>query len=246
MSNFSTQSKLYAEFRPDYPSALFEFIAASVPQHELAWDCATGTGQAAMGLVEHFDRVIATDISPEQIGNARHHDHVAYRVAPAERSGLRDHSADAVTITQALHWLDIPRFYEEVRRVSKPHTIFVATVYSDPVLGDPAADRILHNYNKLVVGPYWPPERKLVDEAYANIPFPFEPIQAPELKMEREWSLSELAGYLRSWSATNRYIKQNGADPVIAFEQQMADVWKNSSEKRKLEWPFTIRAGRVG
>jgi ubiquinone/menaquinone biosynthesis C-methylase UbiE len=245
MSNFSTQSKLYAEFRPDYPPALFEFIAASVPQHQLAWDCATGTGQAALGLVEHFERVLATDISPEQIANARHHECVEYRIAPAEHSGLADHSADAVTITQALHWLDIPRFYDEVRRVAKPRAIFVATVYSDPVLSEVASDRILQDYNKVVVGPYWPPERKLVDEAYANIPFPFAAIKAPELKMERDWSLTELAGYLRSWSATNRYVKQNGADPVIQFEEQMAATWKDSSEKRRLRWPFTIRAGRV-
>jgi ubiquinone/menaquinone biosynthesis C-methylase UbiE len=245
MSNFSTQSKLYAEFRPNYPQELFEFLAASVPQNQLAWDCATGSGQAALGLAEHFDRVIATDINPEQIANAKQHPRVEYHVAPAEQSGLADHSADVVTITQALHWLDIPRFYQEVRRVAKPHAIFVATVYSDPVLGDPAADKILHNYNKVIVGSYWPPERKLVDEAYANIPFPFQAIQAPELKLERDWSLSELAGYLRSWSATNRYIKQNGADPVIPFESEMGRVWHKPSEKRRLHWPFAIRAGRV-
>jgi hypothetical protein len=84
-----------------------------------------------------------------------------------------------------------------------------------------------------------------VDEAYANIPFPFQAIQAPELKLERDWSLSELAGYLRSWSATNRYIQQNGDDPVIHFETEMARIWHNSSEKRRLRWPFAIRAGRV-
>src|SRR5438270_4039414 len=164
MSHFNTQAKLYAEFRPDYPPTLFEFIAASAPGRQLAWDCATGNGQAALGLADHFDRVIATDISPEQIANAKPHPQVEYRVAPAEQSGIADHSLDAITITQALHWLDMPRFYEEVRRVSKPHAIFVTTVYSDPVLQDPAADRILHNYNKVKVGPYWPPERKIVDE----------------------------------------------------------------------------------
>ncbi|MFL6301516.1 MAG: class I SAM-dependent methyltransferase [Terriglobales bacterium] len=245
MSHFSTQAKLYAEFRPDYPQELFEFIASSVREQELAWDCATGSGQAALGLAKRFDRVIATDISAEQIANAKLHKGVEYRVAPAERSGLPNSSVDAVTITQALHWLDMPRFYDEVRRVAKPGAVFVATVYSDPVLGDAAADRILHNYNKMIVGPYWPPERKIVDEAYAHIEFPFEELATPELKMEREWSLSELAGYLRSWSATNRYVKQNGIDPVIQFEAEMSRVWGDASEKRPLHWPFTIRAGRV-
>jgi Methylase involved in ubiquinone/menaquinone biosynthesis len=245
MSNFSTQAKLYAEFRPDYPPALFDFIKSSVPEHNLAWDCATGNGQAALGLAEHFEHVIATDITPEQIANAKLHPRVEYRVAPAEQSELPDDCSDVVTITQALHWLDMPPFYEEVRRVSKPHALFVATVYSDPVLDDPAADRILYNYNKVVVGPYWPQEREIVDEAYANIPFPFHKVKAPSLTLEREWSLPELAGYLRSWSATTRYIKQKGSDPVIDFEAEMVRVWENPFQKRRLHWPFIIRAGRV-
>ena len=245
MSHFRTQAKLYAEYRPDYPRELFEFVAASVNDHEAAWDCATGNGQAAAGLAEHFDRVIATDISAEQIAQAKPNPRIDYHVAPAERSGLAENSVDAVTITQALHWLDIPRFYDEVRRVSKLGSVFVATVYSDPVLGDPKADRILQHYNKVVVGPYWPPERKLVDEAYANIPFPFQELETPQLTMERSWSLHDLAGYLRSWSATVRFTKQNGTDPVLDFEKSMAQIWGDSSQPRKLHWPFTIRAGRV-
>jgi len=245
VSNFTTQAKLYAEYRPDYPAALFEFIAGSVEEHDLVWDCATGSGQAALGLAEHFKHVLATDISADQIANAKPHPRIEYRVVSAEQSGIPDHAVNAVTITQALHWLDFPTFYREVRRVAKPNAVFVATVYSDPVLEDPSADRILQHYNKGVVGPYWPPERKFVDDSYASIPFPFAPLQVPALKMEREWSLTELAGYLRSWSATNRYIKQNGVDPVEAFEREMETVWRDPAEKRHLKWPFTIRAGHV-
>src|SRR3954454_12384485 len=148
MSHFNTQAKLYAEYRPDYPPQLFEFIAGAVPEHKLAWDCATGNGQAAAGLAEHFERVFATDIGAEQIAQAKPDPRIEYHVAPAERSGLADHSVDAVTITQALHWLDIPRFYAEVKRVLKPAGVFVATVYSDPVLGDAELDKILQHYNK--------------------------------------------------------------------------------------------------
>jgi SAM-dependent methyltransferase len=245
MSHFSSQAKLYAEYRPDYPAELFRFIADAAPSHELAWDCATGNGQAAIGLAKHFERVVATDISSEQIANAKPHDRIDYRVAPAEQSGLASHSADVITITQALHWLDVPRFYEEVRRVAKPHAIFVATVYSDPVLVDPITDEVLQDYNKVIVGPYWPTERKLVGEDYANVPFPFEKLKSPDLKMERDWTLTELAGYLRSWSATVRYVKQNGVDPVIQFEAEMRSIWGDPKQPRSLHWPFTIRAGRV-
>ena len=120
MTNFTTQAKLYAEYRPDYPAALFEFIAGSVQEHELVWDCATGNGQAALGLAEHFKHVLATDISADQIANAKPHPRIEYRVASAEQSGIPDHAVNAVTITQALHWLDFPNFYKEVRRVTKP------------------------------------------------------------------------------------------------------------------------------
>lgn len=245
MSHFRTQARLYAEYRPDYPAELFEFIAGSVRDHNLAWDCATGNGQAAVGLAKHFDRVVATDISAEQVAQAKPHPKIEYLVAPAERSGLPDDSVNVVTITQALHWLDIPHFYEEVRRVSKPGGLFVATVYSDPVLDDAAANRILQHYNKVVVGPYWPPERKLVDESYASIPFPFEKLRTPAVTMKRSWSLPELAGYLRSWSATVRFTKQNGLDPVIQFEAEMQSVWGDPNQLCRLHWPFTIRAGRI-
>jgi SAM-dependent methyltransferase len=245
MSHFRTQAKLYAEYRPDYPAELFEFIAGAAPYHRLAWDCATGNGQAAVGLAKHFDLVVATDVSAEQIAQAKPNERIEYLVAPAERSCLADHSIDAVTITQALHWLDMPRFYDEVRRVAKPGALFVATVYSDPVLDHPALDRILENYNKVIVGPYWPPERKIVDESYQNIPFPFPEIPTPELKLERTWTLTELSGYLRSWSATVRFTMQNAVDPVIRFEAEMGQIWGDPQKLRHLYWPFTIRAGRI-
>ncbi len=245
MSHFRTQAKLYAEHRPDYPAELFEFIADSVRDHKLAWDCATGNGQAAIALADHFERVVATDISAEQIAQAHLHPRVEYLVVPAEQSGLPDESADVVAITQGLHWLDIPRFYDEVRRISKPGGVFVATVYSDPVLDAPNLDRVLQHYNKIVVGRYWPPERKMVDECYRNIPFPFSELETPRLTMERNWSLQELAGYLRSWSATVRYTEQNGADPVIQFESEMLAIWSDPKQPQRLHWPFTIRAGRI-
>jgi SAM-dependent methyltransferase len=245
MSYFRAQAQLYAEYRPDYPAELFEFIASAAPRRKLAWDCATGNGQAAVGLAKHFEQVIATDISPEQISQAKPHPNVDYSVAPAECSGLDDRSADAVTVTQALHWLDMPRFYDEVRRVAKPGGLFVATVYSDPVFNDADADKILRHYNKVIVGPYWPPERKIVDESYRNIAFPFTELKAPVLTMERTWTLPELAGYLRSWSATVRYVNQNAVDPVIRFEAEMRSVWGDPTQRRRLHWPFTVRAGRV-
>lgn len=245
VSYFNQQARLYAKFRPDYPPELFEFIALISPHHNLAWDCATGSGQAAIGLAKHFKHVVAIDTSPEQIAHARQHDRVEYRVATAEASGLENHSADVVMIAQALHWLDHGRFYAEVRRVVVPGGTIVATVYCDPTVNDPELDGILQNYNKGVVGPYWPPERKFVDEHYQSIPFPFEKITPPKIELKRDWNLHELAGYLRSWSATVRYQKANNVDPVLDFEEKMRSRWAEPGQRRVVRWPFTIFAGRV-
>src|SRR4029077_8666035 len=76
----------YAKFRPHYPDELFEHLASISARHELAWDCATGNGQAAVGLARHFEKVIATDASAQQIESAEPDKRISYRVAPAEAS----------------------------------------------------------------------------------------------------------------------------------------------------------------
>ena len=112
--HFSAASGRYAAYRPDYPAALFEWLAGLCDRHDTAWDCATGSGQAALGLAPHFRRVVATDASAEQVRHAVAHPSIDYRVAQAEDSGLADHSVDLVTVAQAAHWFDLPRFYAEV------------------------------------------------------------------------------------------------------------------------------------
>nr|ABN07991.1 hypothetical protein MtrDRAFT_AC153128g24v2 [Medicago truncatula] len=44
---FVNQGKEYADARPSYPPQLFQFIASKTPSHNLVWDVATGSGQAA-------------------------------------------------------------------------------------------------------------------------------------------------------------------------------------------------------
>ena len=125
--HFSKQAADYAKFRPQYPPELFEYLGGIAPQRKLAWDCATGNGQAAIALASVFERVIATDASEAQIANAEAHAHVEYRVAPAENSGIESDTIDLVMVAQALHWFDLDRFYAEVMRLLKPGGIFAAS-----------------------------------------------------------------------------------------------------------------------
>src|SRR5437667_7064361 len=129
--HFSGHAVEYAKFRPRYPDKLFEYLASISPQHELAWDCATGNGQAAVGLARHFDRVIATDASAQQIASAEPNDRISYRVAPAEASGIDSASADLILVAQALHWFDIDRLFKEAKRVLKESADLAIPSYHD-------------------------------------------------------------------------------------------------------------------
>lgn len=240
---FSTQAAAYAAFRPTYPRELFEFVAACAPHRELVWDCATGSGQAALALADEFSRVVATDSSAKQLAHAPPHARIEYRVAPAEDCGLPDHCADAITVAQALHWFQLDRFYAEVHRVLAPDGALVVWSYNDALLDDPVLDAQLQHYNNVTVGPHWPPERQIVRDGYRTVPFPFATIAAPSFTLTREWTLAELSGYLRSWSATARYIGEHGEDPVIVFEESLAKRWGDPSTRHRVHWPLVVLAG---
>jgi SAM-dependent methyltransferase len=242
---FSTQAATYATFRPTYPRALFEFVASNAPRRALAWDCGTGNGQAAVALADDFDRVIATDTSAKQLAQATVHPRIDYRLAPAESSGLPDRAADAVTVAQALHWFDVARFYAEARRVLVPGGLIAVWTYNDAVLDDAGLDRHLRRFDREVVGPYWPAERQLVRDGYRTLPFPFAPVATPALLLVREWTLAEVAGYVRSWSATVRYATEHGTDPVMAFEADVAREWGDPATRRVIRWPLVVLAGHT-
>src|ERR1043166_7452409 len=154
--HFSGHAADYRAFRPTYPPELFAFLAALAPARELAWDCGTGSGQAAVPLAAHFARVFATDASAEQLANAERHPKVEYVVAPAEKCPLPDASADLVPVAPALHWFDHDRFYAEVRRVAKPGALFAATCYYKPSVNS-EVDPVLRRWEDFI-RPYWTPE----------------------------------------------------------------------------------------
>ncbi|MDX1509219.1 MAG: class I SAM-dependent methyltransferase [Woeseiaceae bacterium] len=210
---FSDRSSLYARYRPGYPQALFGELAALCRRHDLAWDCATGNGQAAVAIADHFKQVIATDASAEQIASAIEADAVDYRVAHAESSGLDTASVDLVTVGQALHWFDRPRFFAEVERVLAAGGVLAAWCY-ELCHVDAACDAIVAELYDNIVGEFWPPERRLIEEGYASIELPGEALRVGEFAMSANWTAADMLGYLRTWSACERYEKHYGEDPV--------------------------------
>lgn len=239
--HFSRQAAEYAKFRPWYPKELFRWLASVAPGTELAWDCATGNGQAAVELADQFEHVIATDASEKQVANAEPHSRVQYRVAPAEKCGLGSKSADLVTVAQALQWFDLERFYAEVRRVLKPHGVFAAWAYKLATV-EQEIDAVVNRYYSNVVGKYWPPERVLV-EKFEELPFAFEQMETPYFEMAAQWTVEHLLGYLRTWSATQRFMAAEQRDPLEKIEIELCAAW--GEESRRVIWPLTVRVGRV-
>ncbi|MGH9797726.1 MAG: class I SAM-dependent methyltransferase [Candidatus Polarisedimenticolia bacterium] len=242
--HFSQAAPEYAAFRPRYPTALFEALAACVPGRRLAWDCATGSGQAAIGLAEHYDRVVATDASAAQIGAALPHPRVEYRVAPAERSGLPAGSVDLVTVAQALHWLERGPFYAEAGRVLAPGGAIAVWCYALMEI-DPVIDALVRRFYRETVGAYWPPGRALIDTGYRDVEFPFEEVPLPPLRLEGAMTMPALAGYLRTWSAVLRFRQATGHDPVTELEAAIRPLWGDPGRPREVRWPLAVRAGRL-
>jgi len=211
----------------------------------MAWDCATGSGQAAIGLAEHFAQVVATDASAAQLAAALAHPHVRYRQASADASGLAPQSVQLVTVAQALHWLDRPGFYAEARRVLVPGGVVAAWCYGLLELGAGGLDEPIHAFYERTVGPYWPPERALVDAGYRTIDFPFAELPLPPVTMEAELTLTQLGGYLGTWSAVLRYRSARGHDPVAPLLDRLGPEWGGPERRRLARWPLGIRAGRV-
>ncbi len=242
--HFSDVASRYADFRPRYPDALFDYLAALVPADTVVWDCAAGNGQASLDLAQRFHRVIATDASQEQIAAAPAHARVEFRVAPAEASGLADRAAGLVTVAQALHWFDLNRFYAEARRVLQPDGVLAVWAYGINHIDEPSIDEAALDYYHRVVGDYWPPERQLVEDGYRTISFPFAGVQPPEFQMEVAWTLAQLLGYFSTWSATNRYRKATGRNPLEPLGDSLARLWGDPETPRRITWPLAVRVGR--
>ena len=241
--HFSARAALYAAFRPHYPPQLFTYIAGLVTRHALAVDCGTGSGQAALGLAEHFDRVIGVDPSVGQLANTTPHQRIEYRLGRAESTGLPSASADLVVTAQALHWLDADAFFRESKRLLAPHGVIAVWGYGDPVLPTDSLDGILRRFNRGLLEPYWFAERKLLLDGYRAIRFPFAEIRVPQFELRMDWNLAELVGYLRTWSAVANFIEQRGADPVIEVERDLARDWGDPGARRVIRWPLHLRAG---
>lgn len=242
--HFSKQAGAYRAFRPHYPEALFAHLATLLDHHELAWDCATGSGQAALGLTPYFRKIIATDASKKQLAQAEPHEKISYRLAAAEQSFLAPHSVDLVQVAQALHWFEWQAFYAEVRRVLRPDGLLAIYWYNLASVS-PKIDAIISHFYNEIVGDYWPPERAHIEADYRPIPFPFACLETPTFAMRADWTLSQLLGYLSTWSAVQKYRDATASDPLGQIREALNAAWGDSNRVRVITWPLHVWLARL-
>ena len=237
--HFSGHAAAYAAARPGYPDGLFSFLAAMSPAQDLAWDCATGNGQAAVGLATYFSRVIATDASSGQIDAAQAHPTIDYRVAPAENAALVAGSVDLITVAQALHWFSVAEFFASCKQALKPEGLLAVWCYGQCTV-TPAVDDLVAKLYSGTLDNYWPEERRLVEQGYSSVVFPFSRVkQIPKFAMRVTWTAAQFLDYLSSWSASQRYLADKGSDPVAAIADELHLAWGEPLEK-PVSWPLTL------
>ncbi len=213
-------------------------------QRDVVWDAGCGSGQLSTLLAARFARVIATDASADQIAQARAHAGVEYRQAGAEASGLDGGSVDLAVAAQAAHWFDLPRYYAEVRRVVRPGGLVALLAYG-VVHVDRDLSAIVDRFYWQTLAGFWPQERRIVEEGYRSLPFPFAELAVPPFTMTATWSLAELLGYVRTWSAVQAIERERGGAAYTGFTRALGAVWGDPAERRPVHWDLALRLGRV-
>lgn len=238
---FSAHADTYAAARPNYPDELFEFLSEQCVGHDLAWDCATGNGQAAVSLAPFFKRVIASDASAAQIQQARSISNVEYQLRLAETAFLEPASCDLVVTAQALHWFDIDAFFRNAENCLKTKGVLAVWCYGLHWIND-AVDKVVYRLYEEILSDFWPPERRLVESLYADIQLPFEKKFEQKFPMSQQWTLQQLCGYITSWSALQRYMEKHGDNPLQLIYGDLVAAWGTDLDKKlTVNWPLKVK-----
>ena len=233
----------YAAFRPTYPKALAERLAQQAPNRSLALDVGCGTGQLSVLLAEQFERVEAVDVSADQLAHAEQRGNLRYQLSPAESLPFADASMALVSVGQAAHWFDLPRFYAEAQRVAQPGALLALVTYTVMSIEAPLSASFDAFYAGSLAG-YWPAERRHVERGYADLPFPFEELVAPECFIERHWDCETFLGYVETWSAVKAARRQGQAAMIERFADEARARWPQG-QSLKMVWPVKCRLGRL-
>jgi ubiquinone/menaquinone biosynthesis C-methylase UbiE len=135
VDRFTGFADRYDAFRPQPPSVLLDILTqlARVERPRLVVDLGSGTGLSTVIWSARAERVIGVEpnadmrrqalVRAAQTGVANN---VKYIDAVSSQTGLPDASADIVTCSQSLHWMDPAPTFAEVARILRPGGVFAA------------------------------------------------------------------------------------------------------------------------
>jgi ubiquinone/menaquinone biosynthesis C-methylase UbiE len=240
--NFSDKSSEYARYRPLYPDQLFEFLYTKVNNYTYAWDCGTGNGQVADQLAEKFTKVVASDISQNQLNHAVGKENIEYVVSSAEHTPFADNLFDLITVAQAIHWFDFDAFYKEVFRVSKNGAVLAVWGYGLVTVNE-KVDKVIGMFYRDIVGKYWDKERKYIDERYTTISFPVEELPVEKFQIIQQWDLQHFIHYINTWSSVKKFKQAEKSDPTEKLFVDLKKIWHE--ESRQITFPIFMRIGKI-
>lgn len=208
-------------------------------------------------VAEHYEQVIATDVSEEQLKHAMRHPRIRYHDTPLSISEEElvsliggENSVDLVTGAQAVHWFDLPKFYSIITRIlRKPGGIIAVWCYKSFAVS-PEFDHVMKQFYDTTV-PYWKRNVQYLSDGYKELPFPFESVglgfegQPLELDMPKEVAFEGFLTMLRSFSAVNTALKQ-GVDLLSEkVVKELENAWGGSKLVRTITYKAFMLVGKV-
>uniref|UniRef100_A0A0A9CCT9 Methyltransferase type 11 domain-containing protein n=1 Tax=Arundo donax TaxID=35708 RepID=A0A0A9CCT9_ARUDO len=208
-------------------------------------------------MAEHYESVVATDVSEGQLRHAIAHPRVRYLHTPEHLSEDElvalvsgEGSLDLVVVATSIHWFDVPLFYAVVSRaLKKPGGVLAVWGYNYDIHPFEAA---LQGQLYPALRPYQDPRARLAMERYRELPFPFEPIGVgaegvpADMDMEVEMTLEDLAGFVMTESVVTT-AREKGADleAVVKDAMKRVEEWGDApTVPRKLVFKAFMLAGK--
>ncbi len=242
--SFSINSADYAKHRPQYPPALFAYLNKITQHHHLAWDCATGNGQAAVSAAKYFAQIEATDISAEQIEHRLSNPQINYSICAAEKPPFKDNIFDLIMVAQAVHWFDKPAFFAEAERLLKPNGVLAVWGYGGLSI-NAEIDSLINEYLNQPIDRFWAEGNREVMAGYRELVLPFNHIpNPPTFEMQIAWNLPQLLAYFSTWSAVKRYTAELGQNPLELISAKLKPVWQNPEYIKTVSMPLFIKVSR--